>query len=903
MLENGTVLCSADREYTVIELIGRGANTAAYLAECKHEGLVSRCILKEYAPRDTEHFEEGKARFMDAARLENELRKRAALTNQTPPVSRIFEANGTAYCDVVCFGGRTLNRLDDLSLLQYIELCATVARTVGYYHKAGYLCLDLKPENIFVMQNSPEDTVTQLVEFIDFDSVREVGSVGSDGVISYTREWAAPEQTGAFEPQRIGKAADVFTLGELVFFLLFGRHSTDREHRGFSKYPFDETPKKFRRYTDRPDIRSLFSRLFRGTIRSSASNRFAGTDEVVKLLEAIASELRRKDYVIPKLPVVSPNFVGRERELEELENGLKKSRTVFVTGIGGIGKSTLVKNYIDRSRESYDVIVYLEFEGDFVRTFSDDRQLQLSTVTRSDSESAEEYFERKLTHFERICGDKNVLFVLDNFSGRITKQLSEILDCGYDAVIVTRNRPPKNSLAYMEIGAIEDRTELFRLIALDLERPLTKDERTAFGEIIELVHGHTLVLELIARQIASGRLGIQTALGLIRQHGFSRFSTEKVGNYKDGEEVYDTLSAIVTALFDASGMTPAELLTMKTLALLDVRGLEQELVERILKLDGTTVRNLGQQGWLNDGERVRLHPVIAETMQGHEWLGISDTEVMEHHKSVIAVYEGTANAEQIMKVIRQAEQYKNMYSKHIVMAMLWDMYGSYYDTLLNGAYVAYNEEEQEIQDKLIEAMDNAIAEAEQSIDIKRDKYLARYMLSLASVLIRSDPAYHAEARELLDSVGELISDDDAENGCYYCMVEAWYYTLAETDIETTKAFTDQAEVLAKQVFHTDIELIDIIYIPTANGMYYHYDYTSAADKLNEAVALCEAHSDQLTYIDKHAELLCCLTDVYAELGDYGKCRELVAELEQINEKYRDDGIHREVNPETLELIK
>lgn len=895
MLSKGEKLCADGREYTAIELLGKGANSAAFLAECRHGGLTSKCILKECISSDKE-------RFIASGRMQNEIRQLSALGNQTPPVSHIFEVGETAYIDVACFGGATLDKLT-LTLPQYIDVCLTVAKTVGYYHKAGCLCLDLKPDNIFVLQNAPDDTVTQLVEFIDFDSVRRLSEPDGNTPLAYTADWCAPEQHSQFAAGKITEAADIYAIGELVFYLLFGRHSTDREHRGFSKYPFSECKREFRRYTDRPDIRSLFSRLFRGTIRSSASNRFTSTDEVVKLLEALASELRRKDYVIPKLPAVSPNFVGRDKELEALTDSLKKSRTMFVTGIGGIGKSTLLKNYIDRSRESYDVIVYLEFDGDFVRTFTEDRQLQLSTISRLDSENAEDYFERKLTHFERICGDKNVLFVLDNFSGRITKELSRIFDLGYDTVIVTRNQPPKNSFAFIEIGAISDRTELFRLIALDLERPLTKDERTAFAEIIDLVQGHTLVLELIARQIASGRLGIQTALGHIRQRGFSRFSAEKIGNYKDGEEVYDTLRNIVTALFDASGMTPAELAAMKTLALLDVRGLDAELVERILKLDVEAVQKLGQQGWLISDSRVKVHPVIAETMQNHEWLNTTAAEVMEHHKSVIAVYEETANAGQIMNVIKQAELFSEEHQQHIVKAMLWDMYGSYYDTLQNGAYVAYTEEEQELQDKLIEAMDNAIAEAELSTDAKRDKYLARYMLSLASILTRSSPAYHQEVRELLDKTDELIPADDSENRCYHSMVSAWYYTLVEPDPDMTKALTHRAEALAKQVFHTDIELIDIIYIPTANSLFFHNDLTATAQKLDEAVALCKAHPVQLTYIDKHAELLCCLTDVYAELGDKAKCRELLAELDGINEKYRDEGIHREPNPETLERIK
>ena len=175
-----------------------------------------------------------------------------------------------------------------------------------------------------------------------------------------------------------------------------------------------------------------------------------------------------------------------------------------------------------------DVIVYLEYDGDIKHTFCDDMQLQLSTVSRQDGESSDDYFTRKLSHFRRICGDRKVLFVVDNFSGKLTKEMSRIIDCGYDTIIATRNKPPKNSFPFIEVGAIADISALFRLIALNLERTPTKEERLCFDEIITLVQGHTLVLELIARQIAAGRLDIHTALGIIRENGFSRFSGEKV---------------------------------------------------------------------------------------------------------------------------------------------------------------------------------------------------------------------------------------------------------------------------------------------------------------------------------------------------------------------------------------
>ena len=905
MLENGYILRNSDRKYKVLELIGRGANTAAYLAECRHSGLVTKCILKEYSPQNPSDFESGKACFISAGKMQNEIRQRSALNNQTPPVSHIFEANDTAYIDVACFGGTTLNKRTDLTLPQYIAICRTIAKTVGYYHKSGLLCLDLKPENIFILQNAPNDTITELVEFIDFDSVRDKSEIHENAVISYTKNWAAPEQTAPFGAARVSSAADIFTVGELVFYLLFGRHSTDSEHRGFSKYPFNECRKEYRRFTERPDIQSLFVKLFRGTIRSSVTNRFSDISEVVKLLDKLVIELERRDYIIPKFPSVSPNFTGRDNELHQLSDMLENDRMVFVTGIGGIGKSTLVKNYISRNKASYDVIAYLEFDGDIKRTFADDTQLQISTLKRMSTESVDDYYSHKLSHFKEICGEKRVLFVLDNFSGRITKDLSSIIDCGYDTVIVTRNQPPKNSFRFMAISAISDKDELFRLITLNLERQLTKDERLCFDEIIELVQGHTLVLELIARQIAAGRLSVREALNLIHENGFSHFSADKIGNYKDGEEVYETLEAIISALFDAGAMSKDAKLTLKILALLNVRGLEANLIYKFFpNIKNETITELSVQGWLYDDNRVRLHPVIAETVRYWQWFG-EKVSVMDYHKQMIDIYVGMSNAVQIKEILRSASSYTSMHNHHIIRGMYFDMQGCYYDTLLGGAYYPESDEEAKLLEKLIDSADNAISEMEQETDKRKWKYLTGYYLDLANILIRSVPDYYDEAAHCIVKAEEMIEQTEPEyspNRCYLAMVKAWLFTLAEPDFVETKALTEYAAEIAEHIFATELEIIDIVHIPTANCYYYHGELKLAAEKLEEAVKICCDYPDSLPYIDKQAELLNCQLDVYFELGDKQKCREIVTKIDYINEKYKEQGICREVSPEIREQI-
>lgn len=903
MLENGSVLNADGRQYTIIEILGKGANTVAYLAECQHDGLVTKCILKEYSPQNSYDFENRKARFIASGKAQNEIRQISSLNNQTPPISHIFEANVTAYIDVACYNGTTLDKLNDLKLSQYMEICRTIAKTVGYYHKAGYICLDLKPENIFIMQNNPDDTITQLVEFIDFDSIRNV-SENNNTAFSYTRSWAAPEQLIPYATGKVSFSADIYTVGELAFYFLFGRHSTEDEHRGFSNYPFEECKKEYRRYVERPDIQALFTKLFRGTIRSSASNRFNDIDDVTNLLGELVTELECKDFVIPKLPYVSPDFVGRDKELKQISQNLKSNPVLFVIGVGGIGKSTLVKNYISRNKTDYDVIIYLEFDGDIRHTFCDDMQLQLSTVSQQNEESSDDLFTRKLTHFKNICGEKRVLFVLDNFSGKITKDLSQIIDCGYDTIIVTRNQPPKNSFQFMEIGAIADNAELFKLITLNIERTMTKDERQCFEEIITLVQGHTLVIELIARQISAGRLDIHTALELIRENGFSRFSAEKIGNYKDGEEVYDTLSAIISALFDAGNMSAEEHLTLKVMSLLDVRGLETSLVHQFFpNISADVIKGLARQGWLYADDKIRVHSVIAETVHNWDWYDVDDVTVMEYHQKMIDIYVSMANSVHISEIIREAEIYRDYHPRHIITAMYYDMIGWYYDVVADGKYVAYTEEEAEILQKQIDYMDMAIEEMELSSDSRKTKYLTKYYSSMASILIRCAPDCYDEAAELLDKVYELIEENEPEisdNHCYYNMISAWYYTLAEPDISKTRELTEQAEIIAKQIFPTDLEIIDIIHIPTANCYFYHNDFSSAANKLEEAIEICKKYPDMLPYIDKQVELMKCLLDVYMDIGDMPKCRALIAEIDRINEAYKDQGIHREVDPEKRE---
>ena len=92
-------------------------------------------------------------------------------------------------------------------------------------------------------------------------------------------------------------------------------------------------------------------------------------------------------------------FCGREDILCEIDNRFKSGeRVIFLYGIGGIGKTQIVKQYVQRYNDDYDTIVYATFKNSLVELVTGDSPFtlepEMSRYIMSDgsSESDADFF-------------------------------------------------------------------------------------------------------------------------------------------------------------------------------------------------------------------------------------------------------------------------------------------------------------------------------------------------------------------------------------------------------------------------------------------------------------------------------------------------------------------------------
>jgi eukaryotic-like serine/threonine-protein kinase len=223
---------------------------------------------------------------------------------------------------------------------------------VSALHAAGKIHRDIKPSNVLVARNGR-------VVLVDFGLVSDLSDLNSLTLTAHvvgTAHYMAPEQ--AQSGGSVGEASDWYGVGVVLFEALTGQ-------RPFEGSMIEVLRDKLTKAA--PDPRTLvpnlpvdLAELTVGLLKREPAERPSG--------DAIAEALAQAPPSGAKLKVRSsrsaPAFGGRDAELsqlcEEFERVLSGGcRVVSVRGPSGIGKSALVREFLERASQRANTTVLL----------------------------------------------------------------------------------------------------------------------------------------------------------------------------------------------------------------------------------------------------------------------------------------------------------------------------------------------------------------------------------------------------------------------------------------------------------------------------------------------------------------------------------------------------------------
>jgi len=232
-----TALRSPDR-YVPLGILGEGAVGCVERVYDKHLGrIVARKTLRE-ALRDEPN---ALRTFANEARILGHLDHGSvipifdAYVNDVGlPVYTMREVAGRSLAQVLSMDRKTA-QVRPLSLERTLKIVSQVGAALSHAHQRGVVHLDLKPQNIIVLEHDEillvdwgaasifdeacyAETLTSALDAIELD----VGEFQSDEFIVGTPRYMSPEQTDSARSS-LTPASDIFSLGILFYQMLSGR--------------------------------------------------------------------------------------------------------------------------------------------------------------------------------------------------------------------------------------------------------------------------------------------------------------------------------------------------------------------------------------------------------------------------------------------------------------------------------------------------------------------------------------------------------------------------------------------------------------------------------------------------------------------------------------------------------
>ena len=329
-------------------------------------------------------------------------------------------------------------------------------------------------------------------------------------------------------------------------------------------------------------------------------------------------------------PLKPGHFFGREEEMFELREMLVHGGAYLISGMGGIGKTELMRQFLKCCEEEglVDYICVVQYEGGLAKSF-------VHAFPQIHGTDMNENFKEALARI-KVHRGKRILFAIDNMDGGVEESELEALRKLPATIFITSRYQKMKGFKTYRLKAIGK--EAGSLIFRDnYGSRLSEEDRHSLEQIVsEELWCHTLTLRLLARTAKNNGWSLEKLQRQLEKGDTPNGYTE--------QERYEGLKQVYRDMYEASVLSKDVNCLLRIIAVLPYRNYEVRFAEQylqgILTEDAdmeACMDKLWISGWLEKSETgYAMHPFIAECLLS---VPITEEDCMPFFNNILAVWE------------------------------------------------------------------------------------------------------------------------------------------------------------------------------------------------------------------------------------------------------------------------
>lgn len=312
------------------------------------------------------------------------------------------------------------------------------------------------------------------------------------------------------------------------------------------------------------------------------------------------------------------NFVGRENEINEILEKLKESNRILISGMGGIGKTTILKKMYHTIVELYKnenkKVGYFEYELSMDDTICNAIEFEKTGDRNIDLQKAKRIL-------EDYANCSELIIFIDNIPTERYNELQQLNSIKGKIIITSRQNEYENyDTVFIDKMSVEECKEIF-----EKESGLYNNSHELEYIVNTLIGRHTLTVRLLAKIAKRKQWTIGQLKNKLLDVGF------KI-NYKDSGETTNILIEY-KKLYSISELNKYQQNILEGFSLLreaklDIDKYQMFLAQDVEDLENDELYELYEKGWLEkDGDKFSIHPVFAEFISESK-----EISIYEHKK-------------------------------------------------------------------------------------------------------------------------------------------------------------------------------------------------------------------------------------------------------------------------------